>query len=305
MVEPCAVMRVRIRYTSKSTFTPSATACSYDEVLVEETEGVLGGRGGQPDEEGVEVLQHLPPQGVNGAVALVDHDDVEVLRRVGVVVDHGERLLHRSPGELEQRRFLHFGVEVGLTLQHRVEPLHGRDDDLGGGSDGVRGEPLDVVQLGEFPVVVGRAVALELLLGLLAEVRPVDQEQHAPRAPELDQPVGGGDRHDRLPRARRHLHQRAGPVPEQRVLQVDNGLQLVGEEERPLHRRHRPQARAEGRGPGVLGGGEVARALHPGVEGFGGHPLGEGCRLVHLEDAAAARIGSRRFVNFVIAPVER
>ena len=35
----------------------------------------------------------------------------------------------------------------------------------------------------------GVAVALELLLGLLAQVRAVHQEQHAPRAAELDQPV--------------------------------------------------------------------------------------------------------------------
>jgi hypothetical protein len=125
------------------------------------------------------------------------------------------RLLHRRPGELEQRRLLHLGVEVRLALQHRVEALDGRDDDLGGGSDGVRGEPLDVIQLRELPVVVGCAIALELLLGLLAEVRAVDQEQHAPRAAELDEPVGGGDGHDRLPRACRHLHQRAGPVPEE------------------------------------------------------------------------------------------
>ncbi len=34
-------------------------AVLHDEVLVEEAEGLLGGRGGEADEKGVEVFQHL------------------------------------------------------------------------------------------------------------------------------------------------------------------------------------------------------------------------------------------------------
>ncbi len=49
---------------------------SIDQVLVEEAEGLLGGRGGQADQEGVEVLQHAAPQVVDGAVALVHHDEI-------------------------------------------------------------------------------------------------------------------------------------------------------------------------------------------------------------------------------------
>jgi hypothetical protein len=52
-----------------------------DHVLVEEGVGVLGGRGGQADERGVEVLEHLAPQRVDGAVALVHHHHVEELGR--------------------------------------------------------------------------------------------------------------------------------------------------------------------------------------------------------------------------------
>ena len=55
----------------------------------------------------------------------------------------------------------------------------------------VRGESLYVVQLGELSVVVWRAVALKLFRGLLAELGAVDQEQHAPRAAELYEAVGG------------------------------------------------------------------------------------------------------------------
>ena len=66
-------------------------AVLHDQVLVEEPEGLLARRGGEPDEEGVEVLEHLAPHPVDRAVALVDDDHVERLdRQVLVVVDlHG------------------------------------------------------------------------------------------------------------------------------------------------------------------------------------------------------------------------
>jgi hypothetical protein len=38
-------------------------AVFHDQVLVEEAEGLLGGRGGEADEVGVEVLQHLRATG--------------------------------------------------------------------------------------------------------------------------------------------------------------------------------------------------------------------------------------------------
>ena len=60
----------------------------HDQVLVEEAEGLLGGRGGEADEVGVEVFEHLPPEVVDGAVAFVGDDDVEGLDGDGrVVVD--------------------------------------------------------------------------------------------------------------------------------------------------------------------------------------------------------------------------
>ena len=49
------------------------------EVAVEEADGLGGGRGGQADQEGVEVFQHLPPDVVDRAVALIDDDEVERL----------------------------------------------------------------------------------------------------------------------------------------------------------------------------------------------------------------------------------
>ena len=59
----------------------------HHQVLVEEAEGLLGRRGGQADQEGVEVFEHLPPEVVDRAVALVDDDEVEGLDRDGRVVD--------------------------------------------------------------------------------------------------------------------------------------------------------------------------------------------------------------------------
>ena len=126
--------------------------------------------------------------------------------------------------------------------------------------DGVRGEALDVVQLGEEPVAVGGAVALELLLGLLPEVAAVHQEEHPARAAVLDEPVDGRDGGDRLARAGRHLDQRAGAVLLEGTLEVRHRLDLVRVERVRIERRQRLQARAEGGGPRVVGGGvEAAR----------------------------------------------
>ena len=93
------------------------------------------------------------------AVALVDEDDVEVLGRDRRVVDDRQRLLAGPASVLELRALLLLGVELRLALEHRVEPLDGGDHDLARRADGVRGEPLDVVELGELAVVVGGPVA--------------------------------------------------------------------------------------------------------------------------------------------------
>src|SRR2546427_12393755 len=51
----------------------------HDEVLVEEAEGDLGRRGGEPDQVCIEVLQDLTPEIVDRAVAFVNDDNVEGL----------------------------------------------------------------------------------------------------------------------------------------------------------------------------------------------------------------------------------
>ena len=67
-------------------------AVLHDQVLVEEAERLLGRRRREADQEGVEVLEHLPPEAVDGAVALVDEDHVEGLDRERRVVADRHRL---------------------------------------------------------------------------------------------------------------------------------------------------------------------------------------------------------------------
>ena len=62
-------------------------AVLHDEVLVEEADRLAGGCGGEADEEGVEVEQHLAPELVDRAVALIHDDEVEELGRDAGVVD--------------------------------------------------------------------------------------------------------------------------------------------------------------------------------------------------------------------------
>jgi hypothetical protein len=112
------------------------------------------------------------------------------------------------------------------TAQHGVQALNGRDADPGGGVQCVRAEPLDDVLLGELEVVVGRDVLLEFLERLVAQVAAVHQEEHSPCSGEFDEPVDKADGGVRLARTGGHLDQGAGPVLDQRPLQVLDCLDL-------------------------------------------------------------------------------
>ena len=268
-----------------------------DQVLLEEGEGLDTRRGGQADDERVEVLQHLPPHPVNGAVALVDDDHVVGLDGHRRVVDHLHRLLgrHLEAGLLVDRL-----VDL-LAPQQRVQPLDRRDVHLGGAFGGhveMRGgEPAHVVQLSELPAVVRRLETLELPHGLAAQTRPIHQEQHTLRPRVSNEPVDGGDSGERLARSHRHLDQRPRPVVPQRRLQAADrpglgvpqlsgieigqqtetgaqcpgaGLDVIGdppgqrlgpvEAEHPPRRRHRIQPAGE---PRLHTGGLVTERQHP------------------------------------------
>ena len=173
---------------------------------------------------GVEVFQHLAPEIVDGAVALVGDDDVEGLDREwpGCI---------RSAGFLEERfqtldrALVGFLIKL-LSLEHRIEALDRADANPRGGVERVRGQALDDVLLGEFIVVVGRDILLKLFERLLAQVAAIDQKQHALGAGELDQTVAEDDREQRFAGAGGHLHERARPVVAQGLLDVHDRLRL-------------------------------------------------------------------------------
>ena len=154
-------------------------AVLHDQVLVEEAHGLARGSRGEADQEGVEVEQHLAPQVVDGAVALVHDDEVEELRREGGVVLHPGRLARPRPGRIEGGSLLVACVVLDFSPEHRIEPLDGGDHHFGRGVDGVGGEPLDRVELRELAGVVRRLEVGELVVRLAAQVAAVHQEKDA------------------------------------------------------------------------------------------------------------------------------
>ena len=111
----------------------------------------------------------------------------------------GDRLRHR---QLVDRVLVELRVHLLLALEDRVDPLDGGDADPRGRVDGVRGEVLDDVLGGELPLRLGDVELVELQLRLLAEVRPVDEEQDPLRVGVPDQPVADVRGGERLARSR-------------------------------------------------------------------------------------------------------
>ncbi len=198
-------------------------AVLHDQVLVEEPERLLARRGGEADEEGVEVLEHLAPHAIDGAVAFVDDDHVERLdRQRRLVVDLHRPVRH----QLVAGRLVDVFGQVGVAAQHRVHALDGADTHAGHRVDLVVREVLDVVELGELAARAGHLEALELLERLLPEVGPVDEEQDALGLSVADQPLAHVRRGERLARTGGHLDQRSGVVVLERSLQIGDRCEL-------------------------------------------------------------------------------
>ena len=117
-------------------------------------------------------------------------------------------------------------VELGLAFEHGVEALNGRDDDLGGGIDGVAFEPLNGVKRRELPRVVGRREIGELVLGLLAEIAAVHQEEDALCIGELEQAIGDVDGRKGFAGAGGHLDQGARGGIGKGILEIVDGSRL-------------------------------------------------------------------------------
>ena len=219
-------------------------AVLHDQILIEESDGPVVGGGRETDEEGVEVEQHLAPDVVDGPVALVDDDEIEVLGWNGRVVFDVGRLVVPRRRRIEGGILFVPAVVLGISLQHRVQALDRRDDDLGGRVDRIGREPLDGVQLRKLAGIVRWIEIGELVPGLTAQVVAVHQEQDAPGAAVLQQAVDGVDRREGLSGARRHLNQPALITSTERLLQVAQRTPLDGPQARIVERRERPQPSA-------------------------------------------------------------
>ena len=101
------------------------------------------------------------------------------------------------------------------------------------------------------PTVVGLHVVLELAQGLVAEIAPVDQEQHAPGTGVPDQAVDEGAGEVGLAGPGRHLDQRAGVAAGQGLLEpwqlagTGDGLDLALPQIGRVERRHLAEAPAQ------------------------------------------------------------
>src|SRR5262249_677810 len=99
-------------------------AVLHDEVLVEKADRLAGRRGGEPDDEGVEIEQHLAPELINGAVALIYDDEVEELRRDASIVNNLWRRALPGLGCIECRAWLR--LLQPLCGRYRADSLQSR-----------------------------------------------------------------------------------------------------------------------------------------------------------------------------------
>ena len=196
-----------------------------DHVLIEKAEGSIVGRGGEADQEGVEVVQHLFPEVVDAPVAFVDDDEVEELNGQFRVISYR----HRLP-------FLPscfagvclFGLFIQLfALEDGIEPLNGADIDLIVGGHKARFQAMDAVQLGKFAVVVIGHVGHEFLLGLFAEVFRIHQKKHPFGLGIGKEAINGRNGRKGLSRTGGHLDQGLGLVSAEGIFQVVDGADLA------------------------------------------------------------------------------
>ena len=140
-----------------------------DDVVVEVRERGRRRGGGQPDDGCVEVVDDLAPAAVDGAVALVDPDEVEELDgQLRVVGD-----LDRAPlgGELEAGGLVELLVQRAVgsprSIEYRRWMVQMRT--LADFSDVVRAQHLHAEEVAEAPAVIGGDERQELGQGLVAQ----------------------------------------------------------------------------------------------------------------------------------------
>ncbi len=201
----------------------------HHEVLLEEAEGLLGRRGGEADERGIEIIQHLPPEIVDGAMAFVGDDEIEFLDGERGVVFHRDGLLEERFGGFN-RQVIEVGGGFRLAFEHGVNALDRADDHAGGGVELIAAQALDDVFLGELVVVHGRDELLKFLERLVAEIAAIHEEQDAFRPGVFDEAIDEIDGGEGLARAGGHLDERARTPGDQGDFEIFDGLELRGPE---------------------------------------------------------------------------
>jgi len=207
----------------------------HHEVLFEKAESLLGGRGGEADQERVEVFENLAPEFVDGPMALVGNDEVESFDGDrGIVFDGFGQFGQIGPGF----RGLRVLVLIDFFAdQHGIEALDGGYADLANQVDVTAAEELGVVKLREFAAVIRRDELLEFVESLAAESPAIDQEQDTACASEFDEPVDEVAGSKCLATACGHLDESAGAVFGEGLLQVEDGARLCGPETAIVERR--------------------------------------------------------------------
>ncbi len=117
-----------------------------DHVFLEKTVSAVVRGGGEANQKGVEVIQHLLPQVVDRAVAFVDEDEVEKFQRQLGVVNHRHGLFGFG------QQFC--GIDVFqvavefFTFEYGIQALNGADTHLAVFGDVGRLQALHAIELG-------------------------------------------------------------------------------------------------------------------------------------------------------------
>ena len=105
---------------------------------------------------GIEVLQHLAPEVVDGTVALIGDNEIESIDWDCRIVFYGRCFFEQCFQTLD-RSFVGFLIQL-LSLEHRIKALNRADANACAGVERVRGQALDDIFFVEFIVVVGRHI---------------------------------------------------------------------------------------------------------------------------------------------------
>ena len=149
---------------------------------------------------------------------------VEELGRNLVVIDNRHRFFACNHF---RRIDLFDGFVQLLALQERIHALDGADADLAVFGDIRRFEPLDVVEFGEFTVVVTGHVGHKFLLGLFAQMLGIYEKEDALGVSVSEQPVDRGDGGVGLARASGHLNEGAWTVIFEGYFELLDGVDLA------------------------------------------------------------------------------